>query len=399
MKTKFQYETFNYKIAYTILIAVVYLIGRNIPLYGVDTAAYTASRAAMGNSLLQAIGGDANQYSIFALGVSPYILAGIVVQIVMSIRGSEARRQMSPRQNAKWTLRLLVLFAFLQAFMKVQKLILLEQVGIMLLLTMAIDILQMVAGAVIILWFSERCRKYGIGGQSVLILVNIADGLIRILTTYRVVQLAGPLLISLVTMVIILFMEDTELRIQIQRIGVHSAYADKNYIAVKMNPIGVMPVMFASSFFMVPQFIGSVLRMLSASNGVAFFADNMDLQHPLGITVYCIILFALAIAFPLVFLNPTDMTEQLLKNGDSILGVRSGRETKQCLRDCVLQMSLISAVVMTVCVAVPLGLQFYGMEEQLVMLPTTLMLLAGIFKSLYEEAGVIMKCDSYRAFL
>lgn len=135
------------------------------------------------------------------------------------------------------------------------------------------------------MWLTSRNKKYGIGGQTALIYLNILDG---ILTT-------------------------------VQRISIHNIYADKNYMAIKLNPIGVMPAMFSMAFFMVSQLLISLFIMVFPENaGLLWVEENMVLTKPLGIAVYVIILYTLTVGFSRVFLNPKDITEQFFKSGDSI---------------------------------------------------------------------------------
>jgi preprotein translocase subunit SecY len=260
---------------------------------------------------------------------------------------------------------------------------------------------EMVAGAFTILWLAERNKRFGIGGQTALILVNILDGLMSSLQGHTLNELAIPLVISFAIMVLVLFMENTEKRIPVQRISIHNIYADKNYVAIKLNPIGIMPVMFTSAVFMLPQLLLSTLLMIWPDVAVLqFLSDNLSLTKPIGIVAYIVILYLLTIGFSIVFINPADMTDQFLKSGDSILNLHAGKDTKRYLTRQILIISIISATVMGTCIGVPMVLSLRGnIDSSLTMLPTSFMILTGIWSNLYQEVVAILDYDAYVPFI
>jgi preprotein translocase subunit SecY len=168
-----------------------------------------------------------------------------------------------------------------------------------------------------------------------------------------------------------------------------------------MNPIGVMPVIFTSAFFMIPQLALSLLDVLFPEQPViTFLVDNMTLTQPIGIITYIVILYLLTVGFSMVFISPKDLTEQFLKSGDSILNLHAGKDTKRYLTRQILTISIISATVMSVCIAVPMMLQNRGeIDSSLVMLPTSVMILTGIWSNLYQEIVAVRDYDAYTPFI
>jgi preprotein translocase subunit SecY len=260
---------------------------------------------------------------------------------------------------------------------------------------------EMVAGAFIILWLAEHNKRYGIGGQTAMILVNILDGLMGTLEGATLRKLVLPLCVSAVVMVLVIIMENAEKRIPLQRISIHNIYADRNYLAFKLNPIGIMPVMFASAFFTLPQMALSGLRYLFPDNEQLLrWKNQMTLTEPLGIVTYILILYILTIGFSMVFINPSDLTEQFLKSGDSILGLHPGKDTKRYLTRELLVISIGSATMMAVCLGVPMCLQMWEIiDSSLAMLPTSVMILTGIWCNLYQELVSVKNLDAYQPFL
>lgn len=393
-------NTMKYKLLYTGLILFVYLLGRGIPLYGIDTAAYANESVNAETLLMQTISGDLYRFSVFALGISPYMLSSLFVQIFVSLKKADAKAKISPKKINHLSLFLTFVLATVQAFMRTESLKFAEA-GNLLILTKAVVVLEMVTGVMVILWLSGRNKKYGIGGQTTLIFVNILDGIRVSASRHTPGELVIPLLLSAVMMFVMILMENTEKRIPVQRISIHNIYADKNYLAIKMNPIGVMPVMFSTACFMLPQFIVLLLALLFPEHsGILWWQQNMVLSRPLGAVVYILVLYALTIVFSMVFIGPGDLTEQFLKCGDSILNLHAGRDTKRYLSREVFRISFFSATVMGICLGAPLALQMRGgIDSTLVMLPSSFMMLSGIFCNLYQEFIVIRNFDAYRPFI
>ena len=390
----------NQKIVYTLFILFVYMVGKNIPLFQVNYGFHRNEMIDAEALLMQTIGGDIHQCSIFALGVSPYMIASIIVQILSAFRDYKTRSKISQTKTNRLTLFFMMIIAVLQAKMRVGDLQF-QVEGTMLVLAKYIATLELVTGASMILWMCSKNKSYGIGGQSALIFVNVIDGIRASLKGNEIGTLIVPLLLSLVVLVVMIFMENSEVRIGVQRISIHNIYEDKNYLAIKLNPIGVMPAMFSAAFFMVPQILLSVLTwFMPQSEKLLWWKENMTLNHPLGIITYALILYILTIGFSRIFISPADLTEQYLKSGDSLVGIHAGKETKRYLSRVITGTSILSAFVMSICLSIPLMLQMIGaMDSSLASLPSSVMILTGIWCNLNSEIEAIKGFDSYKTFI
>ena len=136
-----------YKTLYTVLILLVYLIGKGLPLYRIELSAYMHKTVAAGDLLMQTINGDIYQCSLFALGISPYMIASMIVQIISAFRKSETRRKISPKKNNQMMLGIAVIIALVQAIIQVQELVF-SVSGSELFLAKCISVVEMVTGAV-----------------------------------------------------------------------------------------------------------------------------------------------------------------------------------------------------------------------------------------------------------
>ena len=115
---------------------------------------------------------------------------------------------------------------------------------------------------------------------------------------------------------------------------------------------------------------------------------------------YIVGIFILTIAMAFVFISPKDLTEQFLKSGDSIINLHAGTDTRRYLRKQVLMMSLISSTVMGVCILIPMLLEYYDLiSPSLAVLPSSAMMLTGIFYNLYQEVIVVRNYDEYKPFI
>ncbi len=388
------------KLAYTSVIIFIYLLGRCLPLYGIDVSAYSILPGNAEILLMQAISGDVNRYSLFALGISPYMISSLLIQIVVSCRNTGNRGRVSPKKINRAQLALTFGFAIFQAVLHVQNLKF-RVASVELFLAKAVCILEMVTGVMMILWLAGRNKKYGLGGQTVLIYINIVDGMFTTLAGHSLKALGAPLAVSLAVMVIMIIMENGEKRIPVQRISIHNIYADKNYLAIKLNPVGVMPVMFSTAFFMLPQLvITALLFLFPERDSLIWWKENMVLTRPLGIGIYILILYLLTIGFSIIFISPGDAAEQLLKSGDSILNLHAGRDTRNYLTREVLGIGMFSATVMSICLGIPMTLQLKGgIDQGLVMFPASVMMLTSLWCNLYQEFLAIQSYEAYQPFI
>ncbi len=399
VKKKFLPKTLISKILYTLIILVLYLIGRELPLFGVDSSAFQTNDVAE-NLLLQTIGGDQYRISLFSLGISPYMFSSMIVSILVACKSSDSKNRTSPKRITKATLGLMLIWASVQSYFQTMSLPYVAT-GRELLLAKLVSALQMTAGAFLILWLATRNGKYGIGGQTILIFTNMLDSIVSVFEKIKIKDALPIILVGVIAMLITLIFENSEFRIPMQRISIHSIYSDKNYIAIKLNPIGMMPVMFTSAFFMIPMYLCMAIMATNPTNEtVIAFCSGMTTDSLVGVITYIIILYALTITFSLVMIGPKSMAEGLSKGGDSITGLRAGRKTKQYLTKVVLALSFVSATFMAIAIGFPLVMQLRGsVAKELISLPTIMMALVGVLCNLYREYIAVRDYDAYMPFL
>lgn len=388
------------RLLFTVMILVIYMAGRSLLLYNIDLAAYQLEELDSQNIMISMISGDRYQYTVFALGIMPFITSNLIMWLYTAVRGSEFKARLSPQKIERYSFFLMMVLAVIFAMFRVGGLVFKESKldsGIL----KAIAVVEMIVGAVIIYKMVNLNKEYGIAAQTPIILVNILDNLFATIQKFTWGELSKLLPLSLAMVVIILIMENTLIRIRIQRVSIHSEYADKSYIAYKVDPIGVMPVMFAITFFMIPQLIVSFLLFLfEDTEKLQYIYSRMKMTDIVGVVIYLVIIFSLNILFSFIMLSPGETAEQLQKGGDSIVGIYAGRKTKKYLRKKLLVLCISSGGIFCLLMSISLGLSLQGkISPELALLPATAMILTGLLCNLYREVKAYRKFDSYSFFI
>lgn len=388
----------KYKLIYSGLILLVYIMGKNIPVYNIDNVAYRdVAGLNVEDLLIQSISGDLFQTSIFALGIFPSMIAGFIVQIFMALRGIFTKSGFSPKKSQYITLAVTIVIAIFQVIVQVPELKF-HMTDKLLYVARMVAGLEMVTGAVFIMWMAERNNRYGIGGRMPLIIVNILERISLPILTHSIDSLVVPLLIGFIMMFIMFVMENTEKRIPVQRISIHNIYADKNYMAIKLNPVGMMPMMFSTAVFMLPKLLVSLLvRLFPYHQGILWWQENLALTKPFGIFIFLVCEYFLTISFAMLMISPKDISENFLKSGDSIVDLHAGHDTRKYLRGVMWRLSLFSATVLGVCICTPMVMQLRGnIDSTLAALPTSIMLMTGFSCNIYREIRTLWAYDSCR---
>lgn len=385
---------------FTLMILAVYMAGRNLLLYNVDSAAYQLEELNSQNIVNSMISGDRYQYTLFALGIMPYITANLIMWVLMALQGDEARARSSPRRVKRLSFVIMLILAVSLAVSRAEGLIFKES-DLPLDVLRAIAAAEMIIGAVIVYKMATLNSKHGIGAQTPIILVNILDNLVSTVRKHTWEELSRPLVLCSIMAVVILIMEIRIVRIPVQRVSIHNEYADKSFIAFKPSPIGVMPVMFAVSFFMLPQLLIRFLLLLDENNGtLQYISGRLNLNDKVGVAVYLGIIATLNILFSFIMLTPGEMAKQLQKGGDSIVGIYAGKKTKRYLRRKLLKLCISSSCILCLMMGISLGLSLTGqISPDLALFPSTGSILAGIGCPLYREVKSYWKFDSYTFFI
>ena len=354
------------RILFTLFGLLVFALGTTIPVPGTEGALSSLGLW----ELYNAIGGGAlKRFSIFALGVMPYISASIITGILqMDIvpyftelkESGEQGRQKINQINRYLGIAIAFVQGFAMAFTFVKGASTLEYMKISLILT---------GGTALLLWLGDQMTQKGIGnGISLIIMAGIIntvpkmfidsfDSLVTSRTGSLFIGIVSFILFILLYLVIIIgivFEECSERRIPIQYSNrTASSYGQKqNYIPFKLNSAGVMPVIFASVFLSIPSFIAGILG--DSSKFSVFVSKYIDYSSVTGFILYIVLIFIFGFFYTNMQINPKELAKNLNKSGGYIPGIRPGGETEKYIKKILNRITLIGSVFIAVIAGLPI---------------------------------------------
>ena len=382
------------RIEYSALIVLVYLLGRSIPIpwvvYQEPENVGNGIQALIGSFL----GSSISTTSLFSLGLTPWVTAMVVVSVFQKTVQDKTQKR-SPGQSNRKILVLASFLAVVQALIGAGKMQYRSygnlRVTELWLLTAAV----LVGGSFLIRWLVGRNTAWGIGGQALIILVNILGNLRSMAA--EVIRTAAGLVIVLA----MLFLEGGEFRNTVRRIGINNLYAADDYIAIRLTPAGTMPVMYVMSFFTLPYYVLLVLRIfLPGSAWIDEGLSVLNLNQTAGVWIFGGLLLVLTVVLSVIMVGPGEIARNLEQQGDYLDYMEPGRETALHLFGQTVTAALFSGVVTWLLVIPPLFVRAaQGSSSGLYMAPMTIMVAAGMAAELLEEARVYRTMESYRPFL
>ena len=406
------------RMLFTLLIIVLFRLGSNIMVPFIDSAALSAKFAsdAVQNSLFgyfSMLAGDAfTNATLFALGVSPYITASIVIQLLtIAIPALERLSKSGPEGQAKIskitryvTVALAIITSYgYYATIKSQGMI--EQPGFF----PAIVIIGChTAGACLVMWLGERIDEKGIGnGISLILFANIISRVPTLAT--EIVYLLkngfaeniGWVIVALLMMLVVFF-SNSERRLPVQyakRVVGRKMYGGANtYLPIKIMMGGVMPIIFASAIVSIPSTLALVITNEGFKNWVDTWATS---KNP----IYALVLFVLIIAFAYFYIsisfNTNEVANNLKNNGGVILGYRPGQPTAQYIRKVVNRTTLIGALFLSFMSIFPIILSWTGAQvlQMLVFGGTSVIILVDVALETARDVESELTMRHYKGFL
>lgn len=413
------------KIGFTVLMLAVYRLGVHIPLYGVDQEALR-DNPTLSSGLLGLVdmfaGGALSALSIFALGIGPYITASIIMQLLVEVipqlkemqknQGEEGRKQFQVVTRFS-ALALAIIQSFaLARFLDVARIAIDPGMGFYM-----TTVLVLAVSAIFVMWLGEVITEKGIGnGASLLIFIGIASKLPSMITDTATAVRVGSApqwgVITLVaiflalTAVIILIQEGSRnlLILGAKRVG---AQQKGHYLPLKINPAGVLPIIFASAVLFMPMqlltFAGiqdksfsmlirewfAQIPGIAATSGT--FLGNagtwltMRLEYMFSYTkiehsiAYFLLIVAFTFFYATIVTNPREMAENLKKGGSAIEGVKPGKPTTDFLEKTLSRIVFIGAMAIGLIAVLPIHAEQWCQVRTLGGLgSTSLIILVGV---------------------
>lgn len=399
------------RILFTLGCLFIFVFGKAIIVPGIDK--YSLGVDQLGFlELINVMGGGAlSQFSIFALGVMPYITASIIIQILaMDIIPylSELRKQGGTGRNQmnKITRITGIALAFLQGYIY-SFAFLGNQNGLV-----NIDYLQfalvLTAGTSLLLWVGDQITAKGIGnGISLIIMAGIISSLPTMfltafneLTASNTIQ--GALLFILYVIVYIaivlgvVYNESAERRINVQYANKsNSSYGGRqNYIPFRLNSAGVMPVILASALIAIPSFLASFLKKEAFTS---FISKYLSMTTPLGFGLYILLIFIFSYFYTFMQLKPSELSDNLNKNGGFIPGIRPGEETTKYISKVISRITVIGAFFLVVLAALPIIFGWVSnLSSNVTIGGTGLLIIVGVALETFKQLESQIQSRSYK---
>ncbi len=424
------------RILFTVLILFVFRIGAQITVPGVNPEGleeYLNSGSAL--SLMNLLGGGTLQtFSIFALGVSPYITAQIIVQLLSTDvlpALSELRRQgQYGRRKMEYATRYLTLMlGAVQAYGIIKTIENTDSVTLNLngqWYTYLYIIIVMLAGTMLVMWLGDQISVKGIGnGISMIIFAGIVCSLpnqfSHAFTTYISTTQGSPdsLVIAgvfkfilyvfayLVIIAFVTFIELSQRKIPIQHSGKGGgqtqSMARASFLPIKINSAGVIPVIFASSLLMAPSVIAAFIDGNGEAKWLKIFStsemyDMGGWSMPWGLLIYIVLTIAFTFFYANLQIDPQQMAENFQKNGSYIPGVKPGIETERYIRRVLNRVTFIGAMALVLIAALPPVLTMsgiFGGDASLVMGGTGMIIVVGVCLELNNQIDGLLAGKSF----
>ena len=395
-------EELRKRLTVTFLLVVVYRLGCYVALPGINPHDLVQLQSQTSGGLMQLLdmfsGGAFSQASIFALGIMPYITASIVIQLLGMVLPSFQKMQRegeSGRQKLnQYTRYLTVLILLVQG--PAYLLNLQHTVGLTL-TTLNVLFLTVVlaAGSMFIMWLGERITDRGIGnGISFIILVGIIARLPEAMFFEFVSRMPGDamaqgglvmflveiILLFAVTVGAVLLVQGTR-KVPVQyakRIVGNKQYGGvRQYIPLKVNAAGVMPIIFAQAIMFVP----ITLSGFGASeDGSGFFAAFADINGFWYNAVYFVMIVAFTYFYTAITVRPTQMAEDMKRNNGFIPGVKPGKKTAEYLDSIMSRITLPGSIFLGIVAILPAFARFFGISSNFAQFfgGTSLLILVGV---------------------
>lgn len=408
------------RLIFTLLVLVVFAIGSNIPVAGVSREALSNVFANENTGLFDLYnlftGGSFQNFTLFALGITPYITASIIIQLLtiaftyfenLAKEGETGRKKMAA--ITRYTTIGLALLQASGMTVGLFRSALIDKSA----LTIISIVLTLTAGTTVLMWLGEQINEYGIGnGMSLLIFAGIVMRLpVQARDLFKQVQegviswmaFIGIIAAALLLVACIIYVQNGVRKIPVQyakRVVGRKAFGGQNsHIPMKLNASGVIPIIFAVSFLQFPM---TFTYFFPRSAYAEFVSKYLSPNGSVGAWVYMALNIALVIGFTFFYtaivFRPADIAERLKNNGGAIPAIRPGKPTEEYLqkisnRLCLLDalfLAAVSTLPTVISTFTPLNFMFGG---------TSLLIIVGVSLDIIKQINNRQLLNRYEGFL
>lgn len=404
------------KILFTVMILILFRFGSILPVPFINTEMLRMFMNAANGTLFDLVnmmsGGGLTKASIFAMGVSPYINASIIVQLLtvalpilenLKKEGAEGQRRLN-----KLNRYVAFILAAVQSY---SFYVMLNQWGVITVQGIAplvIIMLAFMAGSFLVMWLGERITEKGIGNGISIILVagilsGLPDGMIVLTRLDPKYWIMIVLAVILAAIILIIFMSEAEKRVPVtysRAVAVDRYYGGgESNIPLKVNMSGVMPIIFASTILSLPNtikmFVPNIMNNEFMAKVMKAF-DNTSLAY--GV-IYFILIILFNFFYVSIQYDPVEMANTIKQQGGVVPGIRPGKPTAEYLKKSMDRLTFIGAIFLGIIAVVPIVLNARFQNLSFYLGGTSLLIIVGVAietakqieanKSVYEYSSLI----------
>ncbi len=412
------------RLIFTVLMLVVFRIGANIPVPGIDRLAFTEliqRFGTLGSMMDLMSGGALLSVSVFAMGVQPYINASIIMQLLtvaipaleeMSKEGETGRKKID-----RITRLLALVLATVQSVAFYLATRSAQVTGMSTFVNALVVILTFVAGTSVVMWIAELINEKGMGnGVSLLIFAGIVSRLpSMVVTLFQYIRtwsgvyhpvvgiLFGLLIVGLFAagFLLVIYVNTAERRIPVQyarRVVGRKQYGGQaTYLPIKVNKSSVMPVIFSMAIAQVPSLIVSIF-FINSNGPVVNWFRNLG-QNPLMYIFYVILILAFTFFYSSMQYNPVEIANNLQKNGGFVPGIRPGRPTSDYIHRISNRLNWVDGAFLSIITVTPMIIGAITNTQALWLGGTSLVILVGVCLDIMNQLESQLSMRHYKGFL
>jgi len=413
------------KLLYTVLMLVIFRLGSYIPVPGLTAEAVEQFMGGFSGGMQGLLnnfsGGALERASIFAMGISPYINASIIIQLLtvaipylerLSKEGEEGRKKIS--SYTRWAAVVLGLLQAIGLYFGLKGG--LSNPGV---LSAFVIILTLTAGTAFLMWLGEQITEKGIGnGISLLIFIGIVSRMPVMVQSLRaqiitdsgvsiqgVISLVVILAVAVLAIGFVVLMNEAERRIPVQYakrvVGRRMYGGQSTHIPIKVAMAGVLPIIFAVSIMSFPQTISMFINGQNAPSE-GFWAIILRLfseTHPFYIILYFVLILFFTYFYTSIQFNPIEISNNIKKNGGFVPGIRPGKPTSDFISRILSKVTLLGAIFLAIIAICPIILGFLPNMKGISIGGTSMLIMVGVALETVKQIESQMLMRHYKGFL
>ncbi len=423
LKNIFAFEDLRRRFLFTLFMFAIYRLGSHIPIPGIDVQALEDFFRSLQGTLFDLYdifsGGNLGRMTVFALGVMPYISASIMMQL-LTVAVPELQRLAKEEGDYgrykinEYTKYLTLFVAFVQSIgiafwlqnqTSPRGFPVVPDAGF---LFVFVAVLSLVAGTMFLVWMGERITEKGIGnGMSLLIFAGIVAGfpnsVVSLIDRLKGGDItpftaAGVLVMVILVIIGIVYIQEAERRIPVQYprrvVGRQEFRGGSTYLPIKINPAGVIPIIFAQSLLIIPS---SVLAFIQHPIAQAIH----DAFNPTSLFynfLYVVLIVFFTYFYTAVMINPVEVADNLRKGGAFVPGIRPGLETQKFLETVINRLVFVGALFLSVVAIIPL---FISLQLQVPFYfgGTTALIVVGVALETLKQVEANLLTKKYKGYV